>query len=221
MKVLLNELEKYTPLKSEKIIEGKEALSAAAKLSNNRQKVIEGIKNGVFPHIDGFQIEKESEEPEEKSEESVGESQKTNNFKKFIEYIEKESVDINYDLFKEYFNFSLPTALAKKPYEIKNENKNHELVKAIKNNWSHLKDEIKKISEDEKRTKQPDQMLEIVEKVLDFKEQIRKQQGLELKILTQNQMLSRLPISLAQFKAGNNSDKLKNEIRQLLFSLYR
>ena len=221
MKVLLNELEKYTPLKSEEIIEGKEALSAAAKLSNNRQKVIEGIKNGVFPHIDGFQIEKESEEPEEKSEESVGESQKTNNFKKFIEYIEKESVDINYDLFKEYFNFSLPTALAKKPYEIKNENKNHELVKAIKNNWSHLKDEIKKISEDEKRTEQPDQMLEIVEKVLDFKEQIRKQQGLELKILTQNQMLSRLPISLAQFKAGNNSDKLKNEIRQLLFSLYR
>ena len=197
MKVLLNELEKYAPSKSEKIIEGKEALSAAAKLSNNRQKVIEGIKNGVFPYIDGFQIEKESEEPEEKSEESVGESQKTNNFKKFIEYIEKESVDINYDLFKEYFNFSLPTALAKKPYEIKNENKNHELVKAIKNNWSHLKDEIKKISEDEKRTEQPDQMLEIVEKVPDFNEQIRKQQGSELKILTQNQMLSRLPISLA------------------------
>ena len=108
-----------------------------------------------------------------------------------------------------------------KNYEIKNENKNHELVKAIKNNWSLLKDEIKKISEDEKRTEQPDQMLEIVEKVPDFNEQIRKQQGSELKILTRNQMLSRLPISLAQFKAGNNSDKLKKEIRQLLFSLYR
>ena len=34
-------------------------------------------------------------------------------------------------------------------------------------------------------------------------------------------MLSRLPISLAQLKAGNNSEKLKNEIRQLLYSLYR
>ena len=34
-------------------------------------------------------------------------------------------------------------------------------------------------------------------------------------------MLSRLPISLAQLKAGNNFDKLKNEIRQLLYSLYR
>ena len=34
-------------------------------------------------------------------------------------------------------------------------------------------------------------------------------------------MLSRLPISLALLKAGNNSEKLKNEIRQLLYSLYR
>ena len=34
-------------------------------------------------------------------------------------------------------------------------------------------------------------------------------------------MLSRLPISLAQLKAGNNSEKLKNKIRQLLCSLYR
>ena len=34
-------------------------------------------------------------------------------------------------------------------------------------------------------------------------------------------MLSRLPISLAQLKAGNNSEKLKNKIRQLSYSLYR
>ena len=34
-------------------------------------------------------------------------------------------------------------------------------------------------------------------------------------------MLSRLPITLAQLKAGNNSEKLKNEIRQLLYSLHR
>ena len=49
----------------------------------------------------------------------------------------------------------------------------------------------------------------------------RRNQGKGLKILTPNQMLSRLPISLAQLKAGNNSEKLKNEIRQLLYSLYR
>ena len=47
------------------------------------------------------------------------------------------------------------------------------------------------------------------------------QPGKGLKILTPNQMLSRLLITLAQLKAGNNSEKLKNEIRQLLYSLYR
>ena len=49
----------------------------------------------------------------------------------------------------------------------------------------------------------------------------RNQQGEGVEILTPNQMLSRLPISLAQLKGGNNSGKLKNEIRQLLYSLYR
>ena len=45
--------------------------------------------------------------------------------------------------------------------------------------------------------------------------------GSGLKILTKKQMVSRLPISLAQIQAGNNSTKLKNEIRQILYSLYR
>ena len=48
----------------------------------------------------------------------------------------------------------------------------------------------------------------------------RNQQGKGIKILTPSQMLPILPISLAQLKAGNNSEKLKNEIRQLLYSLY-
>ena len=47
-------------------------------------------------------------------------------------------------------------------------------------------------------------------------EQRRKRKGERLKILT----LNRLPISLAQLKAGNKSEKLKNEIRQLLYFLY-
>ena len=45
--------------------------------------------------------------------------------------------------------------------------------------------------------------------------------GQGIKILIPSQMISRLPISLAQLKAGNNSEKLKNEIRQLLYSFYR
>ena len=45
--------------------------------------------------------------------------------------------------------------------------------------------------------------------------------GEGLKILNNKQMLNRLPILLAQIEAGNNSIKLKNEARQVLYSLYR
>ena len=49
--------------------------------------------------------------------------------------------------------------------------------------------------------------------------QDKKQRGVGLKLLTPDQMLSRLPFTLAQLKAGSNSEK--HEIRQLLYSLYR
>ena len=50
---------------------------------------------------------------------------------------------------------------------------------------------------------------------------IEEQEGKGLKILTPNQMLQRLPIALAQVKAGNNSESLLNKIRQIVYSLYR
>ena len=49
----------------------------------------------------------------------------------------------------------------------------------------------------------------------------KRQQEQGLKILTPKQMINRLPILLAQSKAGNNSQKLINEIRQIVYSLYR
>ena len=64
-----------------------------------------------------------------------------------------------------------------------------------------------------------EKIIDIVERILYFNQLNQPGQG--LKILAPSQMLSRLPISLAQLKAGNNSEKLKNEIRQLLYSLYR
>ena len=73
------------------------------------------------------------------------------------------------------------------------------------------KDEASKFEENQK-------IIDIVESILEPKNE--KKSGKGLKALTPNQMLSRLPITLAQLKAGNNSEKLKNEIRQL-YSLYR
>ena len=74
------------------------------------------------------------------------------------------------------------------------------------------------MSEEEKEIKNPNEIVNLVENILEFN---RQQQGQGLKILTPSQMLSRLPNSLAQLKAGNNSEKLKNEIRQILYSMYK
>ena len=73
---------------------------------NNRQEVIvafKTFKTGISPYIDGFQIKEEKKLDKIKDD-----------FKKFIEYIENESKGINYGLFKDYFNFLIPSALAKK-----------------------------------------------------------------------------------------------------------
>ena len=58
--------------------------------------------------------------------------------------------------------------------------------------------------------------------ILEAKNQaIEEQYGKGLEILTPNQMLKRLPTALAQIKSGNNSESLLNEIRQIVYSLYR
>ena len=57
--------------------------------------------------------------------------------------------------------------------------------------------------------------------ILETKKLAKEQEGTGLKILTPNQMLKRLPIALAQIKAGNNSESLLNEIKQIVYSLYR
>ena len=110
--------------------------------------------------------------------------------------------------------------MAKKIFETKDKKKNSEPVEKINNRWSNLRDKTEKMSKEEIKNEKPDDILGIVNDIFDFNKEIQKQ-GSDSKMLTPNQMLSRLPISLAQLKAGNNSEKLKNEIRQLLYSLYR
>ena len=113
--------------------------------------------------------------------------------------IKKEQKTIGNLLFNYYFiKYQNPSDIYKKLRETKGK-KNEDQVYLIK----EILDKIKKI-------------INIVELILYFNR--LEQQGSGLKILTTNQMLSRLPITLAQLKAGNNSEKLKNEIRQLLYS---
>ena len=91
------------------------------------------------------------------------------------------------------------------------------LIKQVLNKMKKVTENVSgnktfKIEKNEKITN-------IAERILYFNQ--LNQQGNGLKILTPSQMLTISPISLAQLKAGNNSKKLKIEIRQLLYSLYR
>ena len=68
IKILLNKPRNYNLTKLKKINVKKETLSAAEKLLNNRQEVVDAFKTGIFPHIDGFRIKEESGEEEESDE---------------------------------------------------------------------------------------------------------------------------------------------------------
>ena len=96
-------------------------------------------------------------------------------------------------------------------------------VNGVKNELTNLMEAVKRSptsdAEKKNKLKNRNNMLKIVERTLEFNQLNQLGQG--LKILTPNQVLSRLSIYLAQLNAGNNSERLKNEIRQLLYSFYR
>ena len=97
--------------------------------------------------------------------------------------------------------------------------RNKYMVESINKTLPKMKNIVKIVPKDKaSRVEENKKIIDIVESLLELNNE--NQFGLGLKVLTPIQMLSGLPISLAQLKAGNNSEKLKNEIRQLLYSLY-
>ena len=105
-------------------------------------------------------------------------------------------------MFNYYFDYSNPEIMFKKLRDATDE-KNENMVESINKKLTKIKNIVRNVARDDvSRVEENEKIIDIV-------------------ILTPNQMLSRLPITLAQLKAGNNSEKLKNEIRQLSYSLYR
>ena len=133
----------------------------------------------------------------------------------FKQQIKDQETEIDKELFKKYFEYQSPSEMLDNLLSLDNLRRN-EVSEKISNHFEYLFDKVKELPPDEGVKEK--KILEIIQKILEFN---RQQQGQGLKILRPTQMLSRLPISLAQLKAGNNSKKLKNEIRQLLYSLYR
>ena len=136
----------------------------------------------------------------------------------FNEWVNRKETDINSELSKKHFQFRRPSYMLKVVYTTNDKKKNSKPVNVIKSGLNDLKNEIEGMGEEEKEIEKPNEIIDIVEKILEFNKQNQSGQG--LKILTPDQMLSRLPITLAQLKAGNNSQKLINEITQLLYSMY-
>ena len=134
--------------------------------------------------------------------------------------INKEETHVNQEIFQKYFKIQKPSLMYNVLRTLNDKEKNSNLVDMFNSALKDLKKDIKNMSEAEKEIELPDEIIRVVEMILEFNK-LKQQSGQGLKILTPNQMLSRLPIALAQLQAGNNSDKLKNEIRQLLYSLYR
>ena len=134
--------------------------------------------------------------------------------------IKRKEQNINNELFKKYFtDYQNPSNMYKKLSETKGA-VNEVRVDSIKKVLSTLQRIIDYVPKDNaSKSEENEKIIDIVERILDFYKKIQSRQG--VKILTPSQMLSRLPISLAQLNAGNNSEELKNKIRQLLYSLYR
>ena len=137
---------------------------------------------------------------------------------KLNKLIVKKDKSINKDLIKRHFKFQGLIDMKKHLYKTKNTEKSNTLVQLVESELSDLKKNIEEVSEREIKNKKLDEIVDIVEKILDCNYQNQEGQG--LKILTPDQMLSKTPNTLAQFKAANNSKKLKNERRQLLYSFY-
>ena len=92
-------------------------LKSGKKLLNARDDIIDLFEKGIFPYK-GIVFKTKEKKSEENNLEKI-----KGDYKIFFKYIEDESKGIKYDLFKQYFDFEVPTVLAKKLYETKDKKK--------------------------------------------------------------------------------------------------
>ena len=136
---------------------------------------------------------------------------------------------INPKIIKHYFGFNSLNEISKFLNEDSVDKAAN--VTTIDQALTNLKTHIKKLSREGKQTAQLKLLANSVNKILNdaideafnkvYNDPVNEQQGQGLKILTPQQMITRLPILLAQLNGGHNSQKFKNEIRQIMYSLYR
>ena len=136
-----------------------------------------------------------------------------------LDEVKKTEKEINNELFSHYFTYSSPSNMHSRLGNAKSEI-NNDQVYLIEKVLTKIQNIIKNVPKDKSfKIEENEKIIYIFERIIELNNENQLGGGLE--ILTPNQMLSRLPITLTQSKAGNNSEKLKNEIRQLLYFMYR
>ena len=181
------------------------------------EKNIYGFKNGILPLFkkDDMKTDSGDQKPDilDTSEET-----KSNDF---LKQVKEEQRDMDMDLFGEQFGYKTPDEMLQTFKNLKNRaDNNFSEANLTEYSSERFGNRVKKMTENVYKN-EGKKILRIINKIFDFNFSEQKQKGQGIKILILNQMLSRLPIYLAQLKAGNNSEKLKNEIKQLLYSLCR
>ena len=86
----------------------------------------------------------------------------------FNEWVNKKETGINRELFKKNFNFQRPSEMLKTVYNTNDRKKNNDLVNVIKSGLSDVKNEIENMGKKEKETEKPNEIVDIVEKILEF-----------------------------------------------------
>ena len=148
------------------------------------------LNNDYQYEFEGKEQQQTSKKPDKKE---LPKKPTKDDLKKFNEWVNQKEPDINRESFQKHFNFQRPGAMLKVWYTTSNKKKNNNLVILIKSGFSDLKKETENMSEEGKEIEKPNEIIDIVEKILEFKDQTQRGQG--LKILTPDQMLSWWPIN--------------------------
>ena len=239
-------LENYAP-KKEKYVSGRKGLLInAKKIYEGRQMIIDSFKNKIFPKAPtGFENDVDEDELFKKCQEEDG------RLPTIEEEPEDEILGTSSTseqmarLGKIYAPLSSRYFMEKSFIGIINKLKNYKenpeklqiynsLIVRLNIGLERLENDIKKMSKGKvKEREHLGYLKDLVRTIVDAgqkydmapleteEEPEKRQKGQGLKIMMPSQLITRLPVLLSQIAAGNNSNKLKNEIRQIIYSLYR
>ena len=183
---LLGILKKYNPKNPEYIKEKIHLLDNVEKSYDRREIIINAFKSKIFP------LKYEQTHFEDEDKDVVRDENNLNNYKKLDRLISLKERDINDELVRKHFLVQNLGALLKKLRKLKNTEKNRIQVNLVRSGLRDLKEEFLKMDEDEKETEKSNEIVNLVKTILQFNNQ--NQEGKGLKILTLDQMISRLLI---------------------------